>query len=1144
MADHSEVGRHPSVLPESRLVLSLLGAPQVLLSGRVVIDQRFPKVLALLAYLALEAHRPHSRIALAGLLWPELPEARAFQDLRQTLARLRRAICDQAAGPPHLLADPQTIQFNLQGDCWNDVAAFKTLLAETQGHRHRRLDACPTCISQLAQASAYYRGDFLADLYVPDSPAFEEWLMVEREALRRLACTAFHALASAHLARGQPELTRQYARRLLQLDPWNEPAHRLMLRALASSEGRTAALQHYQAFHQALAAELGVEPEDETVALIGQIRDDALADARPRAPTSHLPAPDTPLVGREAERKQINDMLASQDRRLLTLCGPGGIGKTRLALEIAGEQAALWRDGVWFVPLSEVSAPEQLVDALAAALHLNPSGASLNAAQLIEILRRKELLLILDSFERLTDSASLLQDILRWAPEISFLITSRARLGLQGEWAIALEGLDVPPLTIASVTEAQTYSAVLLLAQCARRVDPTFTLSPENVPHVIRICRSVAGLPLGIKLAAAWVRLLPCQQIADEIEQSLDFLQDAEASNLERQRSLRASCEYSYRLLSEAEQRLFRKLSVFSGGFTVDVARQVTGSAPSSLASLLDKSLLQVSPLDLSSSGRLDLHLTLKQFAAEKLAQVSGEEMEARARHGRAYLAFVQKREQALWVENSKETLDEMNVELGNVRAAWRWALSQGEVEEIDASIRGLSRFYDLRGLFPEAASVFESAAVRVLALGANNIAAQRIAGRLLAEQARFLSRQALYAQVVQVAQAAVRLAQASQDTLYEASATWSWGEALWRQGEYEQARSQLEHALFLVRAARDFSQQSKAPLAGKPLLEMTSPADRFSQMVEMDSLNSLGGLRWIQGDHAGAAVYLEQALRIAVNSSSRKDEAKLLMNLGVFAVEQGKYAEAQSMFQQSLRIQRTIGSRRSESLALGNLGNMYLYLGNYSEAKTYYEQALHIQRETGAQADEAITVGNLGLVYHYLEQDEIARDHSQQALAIAQRIGDRRAQGAMWMKLGHALAGLRQLDQAAHAYQESVNLRRDTNSHNVAMESLAGLAHVVLTQGYREQAQAYVEEILSHLETSSGRGLDGTINPMQVYLTCYQVLRANGDARAEEILTTAHDLVQRRAAKIEDAEMRRSFLENVAAHRTITREWTNKAPT
>ncbi len=1120
MTTHSGSETRSFDLPPTRLVLSLLGPPQVMVNGEVVMGLKAQKALALLTYLAVEAHRPHRRSELAALFWPDQPEKQALQNLRQTLSRMRKAIEDRTpsgereADPPHLLTDPQTIQFNRQSDYWLDVEAFKTLLTSTQRHPHRRLEACLTCVSQLAQASEYYRGDFLAGIHPSGSLALDEWLLIQREQLGQQACLALRALTSSHLAHSEPDPARRYAQRLLYLDPWNEATQRLLLRALTLSDGRNAALQHYRSFRQALADELGVEPEDETLALVQQIHAGTLADMQPRTPAVLLPTPATPFVGREAELRRIADYLAHRERRLLTLYGLGGSGKTRLALEIAVKQPSLWHDGVWFVPLAEVPAPEQLVDALAATLDLRPGDAPLEAAQLIDFLRPKELLLILDSFEHLVADSALLRDILRKAPEVNILVASRARLGLQGEWAIELEGLDAPAQLPATVAEAESYSAVQLFVQSARRIVPNFMLSPENLPHIVRICQLVAGLPLGIQLAAAWVRLFPCRQIADEIERSPDFLHNPHQDASERQHSLRATFEYSYNLLPKVEQMLFRKLSVFRGGFMVEDARQVAEAGPSGLASLLDKSMLQTSP-----SRRLDVHLTLRDYAAEKLAAMPDEERETRERHCHAYLSFVQQRDKALKGEGSKEALEEIYVELGNVREAWRWAVAQVRVKDIDSSLDGLSGFYDLKGFFREGEAVFRDAAQRVLALDKTNAEAQRAACRLLLEQARFLARQGQYPQVIEIAQAAVELAQTARAGLCEARATYLRGEALWRQGEYAAARTQLERALSLAQTGHDAA-HTASPTAGE---------------VEADSLNSLAGVCWSQGDYAGATAYSEQILHIASAAGNRQRQGAVLNNLGIFAVEQGDYVEAGTYYRRSLSIRQEIGDRRGEGITLMNLGNLCLYLGDYLEARVYYRQALDIHRETGARQIETYVLGNLGLVFHYLGEDETALGYAHDALQIAQQVGDQAMQGVMWMKLGHALAGLGRLEEAAVAYQNSVALRRELGRPNLAMESLAGLARVALAQGEAEQARLHIEEILTHLET--GGTLNGTISPFQVYLTCYRVLMAHHDPRAQEVLATAYHLLHERAERITDEGMRRSFLEGVAAHQEIVRE-------
>ena len=296
-----------------------------------------------------------------------------------------------------------------------------------------------------------------------------------------------------------------------------------MLQALALSEGRNSALLHCEQLRQELDLELGVALEDETTALVNQIQRGTFAGVQLGAPATRLPTPATLFVGREAERRQINGYLAEHDRRLLTISGPGGSGKSRLALKIASEQDPLWRDGVWFISLADVPDPDGLSGALAAALDYQPNG-SLENAGLIAYLRPKESLLIFDSYEHLVADTTMIQQILRSAPQISILVTSRVRLGTHREWVIPLGGLGVPANPLESLDTAKEFTAVTLFLQNARRAAPDFQLSADNLPDVLRICQQVDGLPLGIELASAWVRMFPPRKIADEIERSQDFL--------------------------------------------------------------------------------------------------------------------------------------------------------------------------------------------------------------------------------------------------------------------------------------------------------------------------------------------------------------------------------------------------------------------------------------------------------------------------------------------------------------------------------------------------------------------------------------------------------------------------------------------
>jgi predicted ATPase len=366
------------------------------------------------------------------------------------------------------------------------------------------------------------------------------------------------------------------------------------------------------------------------------------------------------------------------------------------------------------------------------------------------------------------------------------------------------------------------------------------------------------------------------------------------------------------------------------------------------------------------------------------------------------------------------------------------------------------------------------------------------------------------YPATIAAAQATVPLARAAQDERSEAGAHQQWGVALWRQGEYQAAQVQLEHALHLYRVIQD----------------------RYGEGAV---LNNLGIVTHLQGDSVRAKAYLEHALEIRRAIGDRRGVASTSNNLGGIAGAQGDYAAARIYYEQALLIQGETGIRYSEALTLGNLGVLSAELGDYDRARAYFEQALSIHREIGDRQGEGVELAHLGSLYHQVGADEVARDRSQQALLIAREVGNRRVEGYALGFLGDSQVGLGLLAEATSTYQQALALWRELGSAPLALEPLAGLARVSMARDDLAQAQTYVEEILSQLEDSTLRESKQTL---YAYLDCYRVLRALADPRADSILESAHDVLQARATRISDEQMRHSFLQNVPAHQEIVREF------
>ncbi len=650
------------------LTLRLLGKPQVDWGGAPVTGFISAKAQALLFYLVVTG-RAHTRKALAGLLWGEMPEAQASKNLRNALSNLRSLVA------PYLLITREDVAFNRNVPYWLDVQVFLEALAG---------DIWRKDLSTLHNAVELYQGDFLEGFYVGQALAMEEWMLGRRSLLNGLMVQALQTLVVKHLEREENAAGIHYANRLLAIEPWREETHRHLMLLLARSRQRSAALAQYDICCKTLAAELGVEPMPETTALYKRIK----AAAAP--PPHNLPPQPTPIVGREAELAEIASYLNKPNAQLLTLVGMGGIGKTYLALQAAAHcidpQANFemrFSDGVFFVPLVAVSPlgadQPSLIAAMADVCKFSFQGPVHPQAQLLNYLREKDMLLILDNFDRLIGDARQLVDILRLAPRCKLLVTSRVRLNLQEEWLLKVKGLDYPPTPDTPVEAAAACSAVTLFVQQARRVQSGFNLTAAETPEVIRICQLVEGAPLGIELAASWLRVLSCREIVAEIQKSLDFLTTSLQDMPERHRSLRAVFDYSWNLLSNEEQMIFRRLSVFRGGFIREAAAKILGVSLPLLAGLVDKSLLWR-----DATGRYEIHDVLRQYAEEKLQTDPAEADQVCDAHCRYYAELMYEHREELKGGDMNVALTVLNVERENVRTAWNWAVSRRKAVEMN----------------------------------------------------------------------------------------------------------------------------------------------------------------------------------------------------------------------------------------------------------------------------------------------------------------------------------------------------------------------------------------------------------------------------------------------------------------------------
>lgn len=1013
--------------------------------------------MALLAYLAVTGE-PQQRDTFATMFWPDSSQSAARTALRRDLSALHRAL-DKA----WLVIDRETIGLRHEPELWLDVAEFQQRVAGSQSHTHPAAEPCAPCLAALTEAAALYRDDFLAGFTLPDCPDFDEWQFFHTESLRQSLAAALERLVQAHRSQEDHEAAIPYARRWLALNPLHEPAHRQLMQLYAQTGQQAAALRQYQLCVQILEEELGVLPSAELTTLYERIRTGAVksespAVQSPPALLSHplailhnLPPQPTPFVGRVEDLKQIIQRLADPTCRLLTLVGPGGIGKTRLAIQAAQnlidtqtELPAFAGGPVTFVSLAPVSSPFALVSTIADALEFSFYSDVPPKQQLLDYLREKKTLLILDNFEHLLAGADLIADILAAAPGVRIVVTSREALNLAEEWLYPIAGMRYPEGTVMDETMLEGYGVVQLFVQRAKQVNPNFSLAAER-EGVVRICRLVEGMPLGIELAAAWSKMFTCAQISQEIERSLDFLTTSLRNVSPRHRSMRAVFESAWDLLSKPQQDVLSQLSIFRGDFHREVAEVVTGASFPLLVALVEKSLLQPTP-----SGCYHMHELLRQFAAEKLQASPSQQAITQSRHSNYYLAFLQQRAAGLKGRQQQAILSEIQEEFENVRAGWNWAVEQGQVASIEQAMDSLYDFYQIRSRFQEGQEAFARAAGSLQALKENR--SELALAKVLAREGAFCAYLGLNEPAITLLQAGLELARQLEASREMAFCLNFLGDIRYVQGKPEEAKQLYQESLALHR-------------------EMSDREGVVSYLL---------GLAWIfqeLGEYIEAKECYQESLAISREIGAPDAIASSLDQLGVLAFMTGDYSESSQYYQESLAIFTEIGNQLGIAKARGGLGLVAWGMGGrLVEAKQYLEESLAVCRETGHRYEMCVRLYFLGRIANGMGAYETAQQYGREALVIARALDSPQEAANALACLGEAACGLGDLPGARQHLFEALTflaIVKDAWATLLTLEIWAGLLvqeSDLLNQGdalreaKREEALKLLPLIARHL--------------------------------------------------------------------------------
>jgi predicted ATPase len=753
---------------------------------------------------------------------------------------------------------------------------------------------------------------------------------------------------------------------------------------------------------RALTRELGVAPTGETIALYEAIRSGRPPTPEKRPSVINLSPAATPFIGRTAECDELADMLADPNGRLITLVGPGGIGKTRLAMQVAEAHLGLYADGVYWVALAAIQSAALIIPTIAQAVGFTLYGKEPPEAQLLAYLREKRMLLLLDNVEHLPEIGEVIAALLPGAPQVTLLVTSRERLALREEWLYGVEGLAVDATAVPPIPAAATTpEAAQLFVHSVQRTYRKFVPTAADWTAVADICRLVEGMPLALELAAAWVPDRSCADVARALATDLDLLTSSLRNAPERQRSIRATFEYSWALLPEAERLFFARLTLFRGGFAGQAAAQVAGADPAVLARLAAKSLVRQ-----VGNGRYQLHELLRQYAASKLAALTGEAETAAARHAAYYLTFLAEQENALKGTGQEEALTAIDQEIANVRQAWDWAVAALAVGQsadlLHRALESLFLFYALRSWYQEGAAAFAGAVTAVTAIHPNQAL---LRGELLARQARCLEFTAPPEEAITLYQESLACFRAIGAAQEMALPLYGLGYMAHLQGDYEAARDYFTDSLAQYQAADDRWGMANVlsslclALRRQGAFAEAGQAGRDSLTIRRaigdrrgiaSSQNNLGLIYCALGDYPTAEEALQESLAICREIGHTVGTANAITGLCHVAVNAGAYAHAAQFQREALALFREVGDLWGVAIAYNNLGQIALEDNQPAQAQAFFGDAVQVYRELGIKSGLAYALSNLGQASVAVGETAVAARYLAEALAVAGEIGDR----------------------------------------------------------------------------------------------------------------------------------------------------------
>jgi predicted ATPase/DNA-binding SARP family transcriptional activator/Tfp pilus assembly protein PilF len=1111
------------------------------------INFRDNKVRALLAYLIVEHDQIHRRNKLVELFWGDAPQERAQHSLRMALTRLRQSL--ESAGVSDILKSTrQSVKIQLDSDRhWVDVVEFDRLVAKCRKNATNNLAMLPLVYEWMAKAVDLYHGSFLAGLSLSNSPSFDDWLMLHQSRYEQQALIFLDLLAEHALTNQQNEMAENFTYRQLEILPWLENSHRQLMRIFAQRNQWQLVQLQYQKCIQVLDAELGTEPDEETRNLFKQLNSGKISQKtyHPITPkptqtvSNNLPSAHTSFFGREVERDHLIETLLNDAVPLITVVGPGGVGKTRLTLD-AVRQIAIhpdFPDGVWFIPLDGMRVDDKdlnqaIANTIAKAMGLELRKPSKPYEQLLELLRNRRLILVLDNFEQLisgeNDGVDFVLDLINLVPRIKVVVTSRRPLNLQLESMISLDGLPVPQILD---DRAYNYSSVLLFLERGKRANNIFSLDDETLPAVVEICQLMGGMPLALEMVAVRLREMSCNQILHTLKTNQDLLKSQLRDLPPRHRSMQAVFDWSWSLLELAEKSVLSELSVFRNRFTFEAAQAVTGASSEQIHTLIEHSLIRFDGM------RYSLHELLRQFAFEKLAQPEI----IQAKHSSFYLKFVLTRREHLIGKDLVRATAEIRQDWENIQQAWSWAISNQEMVDFVEVIVSLGRYLRNNSmiwfgekLFQEAIDNFQEHRWKVDSI--EDLPRQKALGQLWLEMARCYIWSAQYETCVTISQRVITIGKAINSYPLIAGGYLEWGRALWRLGEYQTARELLESVVALAPEQSWQAIQALTTLGNiyslwgkteealnyyKRSLQVQKEADIWSNRAQV--LNHLATIATMQGQFKQAVVLLFEVLDASRQFEQEYFQVTTFHNLGLAYSELGQYSKSEEFFKKAMDLSKQLQNRHNETEIWLGLAQLYRRLGQYQESKENLQQAFTLCQQSGEKKAYCEALMQQALLLYAQESFLAAAQASRESVKLIKELGTTEMETDILITVGYCSLALSDYGQAKFAFKCAVDSAKNSGNSLKEIEASAGLANVCLRLDERHTAEILLRKVLKCVEQQIS--LIGTVLPLDLYWHLSQNLAELDIHGASTVLHYAQALIQDQALTISNLPARRHFL-------------------